>query len=346
MFPNKGAYAWTLAVGAADLDHDGLSDVYIANDYGPDQLLWNRSRPGVVKFQELHGKSGFFRPTSMVIGHDSFKGMSIDFGDVNNDGIFDMYVSNIASPFALQESHFLWTSTGHLDQLKEGLAPWVDRADNVGVAHSAWAWDARFEDFDNDTVLELVQATGLVKGKVNRWPDLAQLGAGNDVFAKYQKAWPKFLEGSDVDGSYPNPFWVLGSDGRYVELSTTLFPGLTPATRGIAVADVDGDGYPEMVYGNFWEDSVYIKNRASGNQFLGLHLLLPTAPGDGAAAQPATTRVHDGHPEWREGSPAIGAFVEAQLPDGRRLIRQVDGGNGHSGQRSPEVRFGLGHACD
>ncbi len=34
----------------------------------------------------------------MVLGHDSFKGMSIDFGDVNDDGIFDMSVSNIALP--------------------------------------------------------------------------------------------------------------------------------------------------------------------------------------------------------------------------------------------------------
>jgi len=345
VIPDRGAYGWTLAVGAADLDRDGLSDLYIANDYGPDQLLWNRSRPGAVKFQELHGESGFSRPTSMVIGHDSFKGMSIDFGDVNNDGTFDMFVSNIASPFALQESHFLWTSTGRMDRIKAGIAPWVDRADDVGVAHSAWAWDARFEDFDNDGVLELVQATGLVKRKVNRWPDLAQLGAGNDVFVKYQAAWPSFLEGSDVDGSYPNPFWVLGSKGRYVELSNVLFPGLTPATRAVAIADVDGDGYPEMVYGNFWEDSVFIKNQSTGNRFLGLHLLLPL-PGDNGerAPEPATMRVHDGHPEWREGTPAIGAFVEAQMPDGKRLIRQVDGGNGHSGQRSPELRFGLGHA--
>ena len=52
-------------------------------------------------------------------------------------------------------------------------------------------------------------------------------------------------------------------------------PGIAAASRGIGVADVDGDGYPEMVYANIWEDSVYIKNHASGNKFLGLHLLLP-----------------------------------------------------------------------
>jgi hypothetical protein len=340
VFPNHGADAWTLAIGAADLDRDGLSDLYMANDFGPDQLLWNRSKPGAVQLRELQGEKGFFRPASLVIGHDTFKSMSIDFGDINNDGVFDMSVSNIASPFALQESHFLWVSTGKQERMAAGVAPWVDRADEVSVAHSAWAWDSRFEDFDNDGVLELVQATGLVRGKINKWPDFAQVGGGNDTFAKYPAAWPTFLQGSDVDGSYAKPFWVLGSNGRYVDLSTRVFPGFTSPTRGIAVADVDGDGQPDMVYANFWEDSIYIKNQTvNANKFLGLHLLLPVA---GESKPPAAIRVHDGHPTWREGTPAIGAFVEAKLPDGRSFIRQVDGGNGHSGQRSPEVRIGLG----
>jgi len=293
-----------------------------------------------VNFLELHGQSGFTRPTSMVMGNDTFKGMSIDFGDVNHDGIFDMYVSNIGSPFALQESHFLWTSTGRTDRMKDGFAPWVDRADDVAVSHSAWAWDARFEDFDNDGVLELVQATGLVKGTANRWPDLAQVGAANDALVKYQSSWPKFLVGSDVDGSFTKPFWVLGSNGRYVDLANNLFPGMTAPARGIAVADVDGDGYPEMVFSNFWADSMYIQNQSSGNRFLGLHLLLPAA----GTEAPSSLRVHDGHPAWREGTPAIGAFVEVAAPGVQTQIRQVDGGNGHSGQRSPEVRFGLGHS--
>jgi hypothetical protein len=55
-------------------------------------------------------------------------------------------------------------------------------------------------------------------------------------------------------------------------------------------------------------------------------------------------KIHDGHPVWREGTPAIGTFVEADVPGGRRHIRQVDGGNGHSGQRSPEIRIPLGHS--
>jgi hypothetical protein len=337
VFPGDGAHAWTLAVGAADLDKDGLSDLYIANDFGPDELLWNHSKPGQVKLQLLKGEKGFFTPESMVLGNDSFKGMSADFGDINNDGIFDMFISNISSPFAMAESHFLWTSTGKMDQMAKGVAPWVDKGDELGVSHSAWGWDTRFEDVDNDGELELLQITGLVKGKVNRWADFAQLGAGNDVFVKHTVNWPKFFPGSDLDGHYHGAFYALGSDGRYVNLATRFLP--EAAGRGIAVADVDGDGYPEMVFANIWEDSVYVKNHSSGNRFLGLHLLLPTVGStiDGM-------KIHDGHPVWREGTPAIGAFVEADVPDGRRQIRQVDGGNGHSGQRSPEVRFGLGQS--
>ena len=51
-------------------------------------------------------------PKSKVLGHDSFKGMGVDFADLNGDGMLDMYVSNIAAEYALEESHFVWVSTG------------------------------------------------------------------------------------------------------------------------------------------------------------------------------------------------------------------------------------------
>ena len=278
-----------------------------------------------------------------MIGKDTFKGMGIDFADINNDGIFDMYVSNIASPFRLQESHFLWVSTGHMDRMKQGQAPWVDKAEDMHVAHSAWAWDVRFEDFDNDGAMELVQATGLVRGRENRWADLAQVGAANDRLVRYPSLLAE-IPARRYRRRWHIPQTVLGARRRRKICGPfrLLFPDLTAPTRGIAVADVDGDGYPDMVYANYWQDSVLIKNHATGNQFLALHLMLPTAQD---ATAPAGIRVHDGHPAWREGTPAIGTFVEIETPDGHKQIRQVDGGNGHSGQRSPEVRFGLGQTA-
>src|SRR5580658_3356228 len=79
-------HAWTLAVGAADLDGDGLPEVYFANDFGPDRLLHNRSTPGHPRLVPLYGERTLTTPESKVLGHDSFKGMGVDFADINGDG--------------------------------------------------------------------------------------------------------------------------------------------------------------------------------------------------------------------------------------------------------------------
>lgn len=62
---------WTLAIGAADLNHDGLAELYVANDFGPDTLFLNRSTPGNVHLQELHGRRSPRIPKSKVLGDDS-----------------------------------------------------------------------------------------------------------------------------------------------------------------------------------------------------------------------------------------------------------------------------------
>src|SRR6202035_3796031 len=65
---DKGAAnGWTLAIGAADLDGDGLPEVYISNDFGPDRLLHNRSKPGELRFALLEGERGFTTPRSRVL---------------------------------------------------------------------------------------------------------------------------------------------------------------------------------------------------------------------------------------------------------------------------------------
>jgi len=105
-------HGWTLAIGAADLDGDQLPEIYFGHDFGLDRLLHNESTPGHLKFTTLEGRRHFTDPKSCVLGFDSFKGMGVDFGDMNGDGLLDIYVSNIATKFGLTESHFLWESTG------------------------------------------------------------------------------------------------------------------------------------------------------------------------------------------------------------------------------------------
>jgi hypothetical protein len=337
-FDDEVTHGWTLAVGAADLDGDLLPEIYFGNDFGPDRLLHNRSTPGHPAFARLEGERDFFTPASCVIGRDSFKGMGADFGDVNGDGLLDIYVSNIATEFGLQESHFLWLSTGDLAGMKQGRAPYVHGSEKLGLARSGWGWDTRLDDFDNDGVLEAVQATGFVKGEVNRWPELQALGTSNDEVLKDPRFWPKFQPGADLSGHEPNAFFVRAGDGRYYNLAEDLGLGEPVVSRGIATADVDGDGDLDFAFANQWAPSVFYRNECPQcGGFVGLHLLLPITGGEGE------TRVVEGHPSGVIAArPAVGAGAVLHLPDGRRLVAQVDGGNGHSGSRSQDLHFGLG----
>jgi hypothetical protein len=324
------AHAWTLAVGTADLDGDLLPEIYFANDFGPDRLLHNRSQPGKLQFALLEGQKGLTTPNSKVLGHDGFKGMGIDFGDINQDGLLDLYVSNITSEYALEESHFLFVSTGELEKMRRGIAPYVDRSEPLGLSRSGWGWETKFGDFDNDGVLEALQATGFRKGKSDRWPELQELAMSNDELLKFPGSWFHFQSGDDLSGHQHNPFYVSASNGRYYDIAQELGLDNPFVTRGIATADVDGDGDLDFAIANQWETSWFYRNDSPQSQsFLGLKLLRTEQ--DVAPIKDLPT------------FPAIGATATVNLPDGRQLVAQVDGGNGHSGARSPELHFGLGN---
>jgi hypothetical protein len=323
-------YSWTLAVGAADLDGDLLPEIYFGNDFGNDRLLRNLSTPGHPRFAVLQGKRTFTTPTSKILGRDSFKGMGVDFADINGDGVPDLYVSNIAQNYALEESHFVWVSTGDRQAIGAGMAagvaPYRDRGEDLGLSRSGWGWDARFDDFDDDGVPEAMQAIGFVRGEKNRWPELHELAMGNDNNMLFPGAWPHVKPGDDLSGQLHNPFFVRAKDGRYYDLAAELGLADNHVSRGIAIADVDGDGALDFAIANQWEPSDFFHN---------------VSPRRGGSLEIAP-RLPAADPTAAGTRPAVGAQATVWLPDGRRLTGQVDGGSGHSGKRAPELHFGLG----
>jgi len=333
----QSAQGWALAIGAADLDGDLLPEIYFANDFGPDRLLHNRSTPGHPHFELLEGRRSLTTTKSKVLGHDSYKGMGVDFGDLNDDGWPDIYVSNITQEYGLEESNFVFLSTGHTELMKKGVAPYVDRSESLGLSRSGWGWETRLGDFNNDGVLEALQATGFLKGNVNRWPELHEVVMGNDQLLRSPRSWPSLQNGADISGNGHNFFFVRAPDGRFHDIAAQLSTDQPLLTRGIATADVDGDGRLDYAVANQWGTSYFYRNDSNNaGAFLGLRLRLPVADGmsqtrvcgDGKSAIPSRA--------------AIGAEARVILNGRAPLVQQVDGGNGHSGKRSSDLQFGLG----
>ena len=338
-FTHEMADGWTLALAARDLDADlmriggeelapyrHLPEIYVANDFGPDRLLLNRSTPGHPHFEIVEGRRDFTTPRSKVLGQDSFKGMGVDFGDVVGDGHPAIAVSNISSPYALLESHFLFVHTGEPFAWIHGTAPYRDESYRRGTWTSNWAWDIKFADLLNSGHPALLQAIGFVHGERNRWPELQELAMGNDELLSHPGAWPHFSTGDDLSGQDHDRLFLPDMHGQFHDVWPLLRLDRGTVSRGIATGDVFGDGRLAVVIARQWSPSLFLRNSSADiGRAIVLDLRVPGAV--------AGTRA------------AIGAEASLRLPaDGRIVTSIVDGGSGHSGKRAPEIHLGVGQA--
>ena len=275
-------------------------------------------------------------PKSKRVGEDSFKGMGIDFGDTNHDGLYDAFVSNLTVGWGIVESNFHYVNNAKdkadlRAKLKDGDAPFEDVSGGDGTAWSGWSWDNKLADFTNRGELDIAVTNGFIKGSTNRWPQLQELAMANDSLVPDPDFWPNANAGDDLAGSETLHFFVKGKDGRYSDLAPELGLAVPIPTRGIATGDADGDGRLDLAVARQYGEPVYYHNEAPDPGGY-LDLKLVHEQGEKVGTAPAA------------GSPATGAQVTVTTADGKKYIQRVDGGSGHAGKRSSEVHIGLGDA--
>jgi enediyne biosynthesis protein E4 len=335
--PGEAPHGWALGAVAVDLDGDMLPELYIAHDFGPDRLLHNRSTPGEIRFAKVRGAREPLVPRSKIIGRSSFKGMGVDAADLSGNGMYDFFISNITSSWGIHESNFAFVNTATdqaemRQELLAGNAPFEDRSAPLGMAWSGWGWDVKMADLNNNGHVEVVQTTGFVKGKVNRWAQLQEMATTNDDLVSNPELWPHVREGDDIAGSQPLAFFAKSESGRYVNLSGRLGLNVPIPTRGVALGDATGNGLLDFAVARQWDEPIFYRNEspAAGAS---LSLQLTHEPGPDAASGPGDALL--------AGSPVVGAQVRVTAGE-RTFIGHVDGGSGHGGKRSHEVFIGLG----
>jgi enediyne biosynthesis protein E4 len=297
---------WTLAVGSADLNNDGLPDLYCADDFGPDQLFTNR------------GGGEFVNVSSTAIGFDTKKGMNVDFGDFNNDGWLDIYVANITTTEYLQEGNMLWHNNGRSG---EGDVTFTDISLETGTFDGGWGWGAKFFDYDNDGDLDLFAANGFISaGEGNYWFDLASWTVLGQDTAEARN-WPTIGDRS-FSGYEAFRFWR--NDGFDAFSSQAKDAGLDSDRdgRGVVCFDYDNDGDVDLFIANQSQPPLLYRN-------------------DYVDAGHWLTLVLEPLPDAKVNRDGIGTRVTLVTDRGHQL-REREGGNGYSGQSDPRIHFGLG----
>ena len=155
---------FSFAASWEDYDNDGDSDLYVANDYGRNNLYRN--------------DNGQFVDVAPELGvEDMSAGMSINWADFNRDGWMDFYVSNMYSAagnrITFQRQFRTDEDSGVKRQYQrhargnslfqaDGKGGFVDVSVSAGITMGRWAWGSRFCDFNNDGWQDLLVANGFI----------------------------------------------------------------------------------------------------------------------------------------------------------------------------------------
>ncbi|MEM7153126.1 MAG: CRTAC1 family protein [Myxococcota bacterium] len=132
--------AWPFSPAFVDLDGDRYPELAVAADYGTSRLWWNDGAGGFVDMTDVAG-----------VGTDE-AGMGSTFGDYDNDGDLDWFVSSIWWPGQFFFGNRMYRNEGGLN--------FYDATDDVGVRFGDWGWGTSLFDADLDGSLDLILGSG------------------------------------------------------------------------------------------------------------------------------------------------------------------------------------------
>ena len=224
-----------LGVLAADINEDGWTDLYVANDGDANQLWINERGSGVFRDDALLAGVAVSR-TGQAQGS-----MGIDLADIDRDGDEDLFVTNLDN-----EANTLYRNVG------KGL--FEDRTSEFGLFRLGFTgFGTRFFDYDNDGWLDLVVVNGAVR-------HLAVQARRGDPYPLKQR---NQLLRNDAGRRFVDVTAAAGA----------AFDRLDVA-RGASIGDLDNDGDSDLVVFNNSGAARVLRNEVGSRQhWLGVRVI-------------------------------------------------------------------------
>ena len=256
---NENNNRYSFAPAWCDYDNDGWPDLYVANDFGRNNLYKNNQ--------------GHFRDVAAAAGvEDIGPGMSASWFDYDGDGHPDLYVSNMwtsAGQRVVESPNFMLALEPQLKEVyrrhTKGNSLYRNLGDGrfeetgaaEGVEMGRWAWCSDGLDFDNDGAAEILVTTGMLTNSLKTdlesffWRQVVSKSPEKKVMApEYEQGWDalnEFVrEDFNQNAQESNVFYVRRG-GQYHDFSGVSGLDYADDSRAFAAIDFDGDGNLDLI---------------------------------------------------------------------------------------------------
>jgi len=242
-----------------DYDGDGWPDLYVANDFIAPDKLYRNNRDGT-----------FTDVIDSVVPHMTYSSMGSDLGDVNNDGLVDLFVAEMAPTTHQKDQRTVAVMRSYIAEppddaptapqvmrnalfINTGAGRVLEAACLAGLSATDWTWSPRLEDLDNDGRLDLFVTNGMNRETHNA--DLTarkELAESPDEKIRIERASPVLVEQHLA-------FRNMG-DLRFEDVSAAWGLNQRGVSFGAAFGDLDGDGDLDVVYTNYEGGVTLLRN--------------------------------------------------------------------------------------
>ena len=271
-----------LGVSVVDINQDGYPDIYVSNDFFERDYLYINQKNGTFK-EDIQSQ----------MGHLSLASMGSDIADINNDGQYDVFTTEMLpesdrrlkrmTSFESYDIIKTKQRDGYYNQfmqnclqINNGDGTFSETAFYSGVAATDWSWGALIFDMDNDGWKDIFVSNGTYKDITDQ--DYIEFLGNRDNMAKIAEGRKKFDFRDFTEKMKSTPIssyaFLNNRDLTFTNKAEEFGLSKPSFSNGATYGDLDNDGDNDLIVNNVNMPLFVYKNNAekNGNHHIQLKL--------------------------------------------------------------------------